>query len=226
MQPYFFPYLGYYQLVNTVDKFIFYDDVNYIKGGFVNRNNILTRNGRLLITVPVKARSSFKKINELDYDKKKCKKIIKTVEQAYNKSPYFDEVNSLIIKVFNESESLSQLCINSVVRVFEYLDIEKDFTISSKLSYDRSKEAKEKIFDICKLMKSSDYVNSTGGQGLYNKEEFKDNGINLSFIEKNKINYEQFNNKGEFIDNLSIIDLLMNLKKEEVKALLLECNYI
>lgn len=95
MQPYLFPYLGYFQLVHHCDKFVFYDDVNYIKGGYVNRNNILCNSKKQLFTLPVEKASSFKKINELSFQRNP-KKIIRTIEQAYSKSTYFDEVMPLV----------------------------------------------------------------------------------------------------------------------------------
>ncbi|HCR3455045.1 TPA: WbqC family protein, partial [Proteus mirabilis] len=91
MQPYLFPYIGYYQLAYHSDMFIFYDDVNYIKGGYINRNNILTKNGPQLFTLPVKKASSFKKINELFYQED-TRKILTSISQAYSKAPYFTSV--------------------------------------------------------------------------------------------------------------------------------------
>lgn len=220
MQPYLFPYLGYYQLVNYCDKFVFYDDANYIKGGYINRNYILVQQKKQLITIPVINSSSFKRINELNFVVN-VKKTIKTIEQSYSKAPYFDEVMPMIFDVFNaEDRNVSNIASLSIKKVFTYLDIEKNFLFSSDLNYDREQSASDKVLSMCKILGSTRYCNSIGGKKLYEKDDFLLNKIKLLFLRMNNIYYSQ--GKIEFIENLSIIDVLMWNSLSEIRSLLLE----
>lgn len=218
MQPYLFPYLGYYQLVFHCDKFVFYDDVNFIKGGYINRNNILSNGKKQLFTMPVEQASSFKKINDLSFQPN-TKKIIKSIEQAYSKAPYFNEVMPLVSRVLNSNNrNVSSIASFSVIAIFEYLQLEKDFYFSSQLDYNREQAAANKLYAICDLFGADKYCNSLGGQKLYSKKCFLENGIDLSFISMGAINYQQC--KNEFVEGLSMIDVLMwNSKKEVIKLL-------
>ncbi|WP_159818012.1 WbqC family protein [Colwellia sp. 20A7] len=218
MQPYLFPYLGYYQLVNAVDKFVFYDDVTFIKGGYINRNNILSNGKAQRFTIPVPGMSSNTLINELSFDKN-IKKILKTIEQSYKKAPYFEHVFPLIESVLNnENRRVDHLCAKSISVVFDYLGINKDFYYSSELEYNRDLSAADKLIAMADILKSSDYINSPGGKSLYNKEYFAKKEISLSFIEIEKYEYSQ--NTGEFIPHLSMIDVLMWNSKSAILELL------
>lgn len=219
MQPYLFPYIGYYQLAYHADMFIFYDDVNYIKGGYINRNNILTKNGKLLFTVPVNQASSFKKINELEFSSN-IKKVLATIQQAYSKAPNFNAVYPMIEKILlSEDRNVAKIASNSIIEIFNYLEIPFKYEFSSNIDYDRELDAKNKLFSFCKLYNAQKYTNTPGGRSLYNKDEFKSKNIELTFIETDDITYTQFNNE-KFESNLSIIDLLMNLNKEQIIKLL------
>ena len=218
MQPYLFPYLGYYQLVNSVNTFVFYDDVNFIKRGYINRNNILSNGKSLRFTIPVINASQNKLINELSFDKN-VKKILKTIEQSYKKAPYFEHVFPLVESVLNnENRRVDHLCAKSISVVFDYLGINKDFYFSSELEYNRDLSAADKLIAMADVLKSSDYINSPGGKSLYNKEYFAKKEISLSFIEIEKYEYSQ--NTGEFIPHLSMIDVLMWNSKVQIIELL------
>jgi len=218
MQPYLFPYLGYYQLVSAVDKFVFYDDVTFIKGGYINRNNILSNGKAQRFTIPVPGMSSNTLINQLNFDGN-VKKTLKTIAQSYKKAPYFEHVFPLIEVVLNdENRRVDHICAKSISVVFEYLDINKDFHFSSELEYNRDLSAADKLIAMASLLKSNDYINSPGGKSLYNKEYFAEKKICLSFIEIEKYEYSQ--NTDEFIPHLSIIDILMWNNKEQVVELL------
>lgn len=218
MQPYLFPYLGYYQLVSAVDKFVFYDDVTFIKGGYINRNNILSNGKAQRFTIPVPGMSSNTLINQLNFDGN-VKKILKTIAQSYKKAPYFEHVFPLIEVVLNdENRRVDHICAKSISVVFEYLDINKDFRFSSELEYNRDLPAADKLIAMARLLKSNDYINSPGGKSLYNKEYFAKKEISLSFIETEKYEYSQ--NTDEFIPHLSMIDVLMWNNKEQVVELL------
>lgn len=218
MQPYLFPYLGYYQLANAVDKFVFYDDVTFIKGGYINRNNILSNGKAQRFTIPVPGISSNTLINELRFDKN-VKKILKTIEQGYKKSPYYKDVFPIIESVLNdENRSVQHVCAKSILLVFEYLGIQTDFYFSSELDYNRSLSAADKLIAMADVLKSKSYINSPGGKSLYDKEYFLEKNVKLSFIEIEQYEYTQ--NTNEFVPHLSMIDVLMWNSKEEVIELL------
>lgn len=223
MQPYLFPYIGYFQMIKLVDKFVFYDDVNYIKQGWINRNRILLNGNDFMFTVPLEKANSFSLIkdtliNERFYSNWKSK-FSQTISQNYKKAPYFYEVFELIMQTLNiNCNSISELAIESVVSVSKYLQFDTEFLISSQRYENAELERTQRLFDICKKEKASHYINPLGGQELYGKEIFSKNGLQLSFIKSLPIEYKQFNN--EFIPWLSIIDILMFNSIEETNVLL------
>lgn len=214
MQPYLFPYIGYFQLINSTDVFVLYDDVNYIKQGYINRNNILSNGTPLRITLPVINASSFKKINELEFSKE-TKKILKTLEQSYSKAPYYKAVFPMIHDVLTSPErKVSHLCGEGIKKTLEYLNIKKIIEYSSEIDYERERSASDKIISMAKIKSADCYINSIGGQELYNYDYFNLNNIKLSFIKMNNINYLQ--PCREFVPNLSIIDALMWCEPREI----------
>ena len=223
MQPYFFPYIGYWQLLNAVDKYVIYDDVNYIKNGWINRNNILLNQQKHLITIPLDGASPFLPINQIKMtsNQKDKDKILKTIEMAYKKSPYFSDVFPIILRVVLEPTcTISNALINQFRLVCEYLDIKTELIVSSQLDKNNELKAQDKVLDICKNLGATEYINAIGGTELYDKDTFQANGIQLNFLKTNDIKYKQFNN--EFIAGLSIIDVLMFNSKEDIKKLLLQ----
>ncbi|EKO3569134.1 WbqC family protein [Vibrio metschnikovii] len=223
MQPYLFPYIGYYQLAYLSDIFVFYDDVNYIKNGYINRNEILTKNGRQLFTLPVNKASSFTPIKDL-YFSDNIRKILAQITQAYSKAPYFNDVYPIVEKVFiSKNRSVEYMTSMSIIEVFKYLNVDFNYFFSSALAYERQKSAEFKLFEMCKLFGSRKYVNSIGGSALYNKSNFLKEGVELLFLSSKECHYSQFNNDSVFQDNLSIIDVLMNNGKDSILELL--ANY-
>ena len=218
MQPYFFPYIGYWQLINSVDTFIIYDDVNFIKRGFINRNNLLQNNNAQLITLELIGASQNKKINEIKIGSNSIK-ILKTIQHNYAKAPYFDEVFLLIEDIFdNSTKNLSVFIGDSLIKTSKYLGLNTEFIYSSSLKNDTTLKAKDRLVEISKLFKATEYINTIGGVDLYNKDDFRREGINLSFIKTDKIEYKQF--KDQYVPNLSIIDVLMFNSKEEIFKML------
>lgn len=221
MQPYFFPYLGYWQTLNAVDKYVIYDDVNYIKNGWINRNNILLNNQKHLITIPLDGASPFLLINQIKTTPRENEKekLLKTIDAAYKKAPYFDVVFPIIHDVIMEK---SNLIINALVlqlkSVCKYLDIQTELIISSTMDKDNSLKAQDKVIHICKMLGGTQYINAIGGQELYNFEDFKKNGLELSFLKTEFTPYKQF--KNEFIPGLSMIDILMFNSPEQIKTML------
>lgn len=220
MQPYFFPYLGYWQAINAVDEYVLYDDVTYIKGGWINRNNILINNKPNLITLPLEGASSYKKINEIFVTSniKIKEKLCKSILMAYSKAPYFNDIYPLIEKSIMKSGIISQIIYETVLDICDYLDIKTKILLSSEINKDNSLKAQDKVIDIVKNLNGDTYINAIGGQNLYNAQQFKDNGIDLYFIKTEEIKYKQFDN--DFVQNLSIIDILMFNSKEQIGEML------
>ncbi len=227
MQPYLFPYIGYWQLINSVDTFVLYDDVNYIKGGWINRNNILINGSSHLFTLPLIDSSPNKLINEISVTDniKQKQKLLKSFELAYAKAKYKDDVLPLLNNILMQEECRLHLFLYHQFKIIcEYLGLDTEILISSDIVQTQGLHAQDRVIDICKCLKTTRYINAIGGQELYNKEEFKKNGIDLYFIKTNEIKYKQF--KNEFVPNLSIIDVLMFNSPEEVRELLTKYELI
>lgn len=218
MQPYFLPYIGYFQLIKAVDKYVIYDDVNFIKGGWINRNRILLNGTAFMINVPMQSASPYKKINEISIGKNK-EKILLTIEQAYRKAPYFTNVSPLITNIVNyDSENLATYISNSIIKISEFLKLDTTFVLSSEIKKNNDLKAQEKVLSICKVMDASVYYNAIGGQELYDKVQFAENNIELKFIKPKPFEYIQFRN--EFIPWLSILDVLMFNSIEKIGIML------
>lgn len=221
MQPYFLPYTGYWQLLNAVDKYVIYDDVNYIKGGWINRNRILINKEAKYFNVKLNGASPNKLINEVEVslDEVYQKKLLKTIEENYKKAPFFYKIFPVIQRIVENKEiNLAKYLEYSIREICSYLDIKTELIISSNLEKNNSLKGKDKVIEICKKLGGSEYYNAIGGQELYSFEEFKSNGIELKFLKTEEINYQQFNN--EFVPYLSILDVMMFNSKEKVKEFL------
>ncbi len=222
MQPYVFPYIGYFQLIHAVDTFVFFDDVNYYKRGWINRNRILLDGKDFLFTVPLSKASQNKRINVIDVQKetKWLDQLLATIQQAYSRAPNFKETMKIIESVFTENfTTISDLAIISVKKVSEFLEIETNFELSSQMypETDYLKKA-DRLIAITHKNGSEQYINPSGGVELYSKDYFLDNGVQLSFIENELVPYSQF--KNEPITGLSIIDVLMFNTKLQVASML------
>lgn len=219
MQPYFLPYIGYFQLLNSVDEFVFYDDVNFIKGGWINRNDILLNDKRQKIVIPCLAASPNKLINEIliQREDKRLTKTKKTLFQAYQKAKYFNDVGPILEKIFNDKEDrISHVAGMSIKLVAEYLNIEKKFHYSSEAFSDlRGLERAERLIEIVNELAGHTYINMVGGNQLYSRGFFQSRGLELKFLQPQIREYAQ--NSSNFQPSLSIIDLLMNLSPEEVR---------
>ena len=225
MQPYFFPYIGYFQLINAVDKFILYDDVTFIKQGWINRNYILANKQKHLISLPLSKISQNKLISETFINKSEItrwyKKFLLSIERQYKKSPNYKEVFELIVSIFeyvNQVAIISEFNKLSIERINEYLEIRTEIENSSRKYNNENLSGQDRIIDICKKENATIYINAIGGTELYDKKKFKNSNINLYFLKPKYISYKQQNNK--FIPNLSIIDVMMFNSKEEINKML------
>lgn len=223
MQPYIFPYIGYFQLIHAVDHFVFYDDVNFIKQGWINRNNILLNGSVNLFTIPLENASSFTPIKDTSLHPVKYplwkKKFMRSVEEAYRKAPFFKEAFSVIERTLNaDVTAVSALAETSVKLVCEYLQVQKNF-LTSSLAFPEtaSLERADRLVTICKKLNANHYINPKGGMQLYSKEFFAGNGIVLNFINSGTDEpYVQIRS-AEFKPSLSIIDVLMMNSPEDVR---------
>lgn len=222
MQPYFFPYLGYFQLIALVDKFIIYDDVNYINRGWINRNNILINGKAGLISVPLIGASQNKLIKDISPmdDHKWRNTLLKTIEHNYKKAPHFKIVFEIIQKIIMaDAATISELNFIGIKTVSEYIGITTDF-IPSSVIYDNSAlKGQYRILDICKKENANHYINPIGGMELYDHKVFLNEGISLNFIKTEISPYKQFSN--EFTPSLSIIDILMFCEPKYISQTLL-----
>lgn len=225
MQPYFVPYLGYWQLMNAVDRYVVYDDVNYIKGGRVNRNSILQNGQSQYFNLPLIGASPNKHINEVEVnnDPKQQEKLLRTLEMCYKKAPYYAQVQPIFQEIFTQTETnLAKYLFFSFQKIGAYLGITTELILSSELEKDCTLKAHDKVIAICKELGADHYYNSVNGIPLYepHRSLFDENGIQLCFPKMRDISYKQF--KGEFVPYLSIIDVMMFNSQEECQRLLLE----
>ena len=221
MQPYIFPYIGYFQLINAVDKFVIYDDVNFINKGWINRNRILNNGKDSLFTIPLKEASQNKLINEIEinWDIAWKSKFLKTLEQCYKKAPFYSEILPIIEQTLSiDNEPVSKVIEHNLRLICNYLDIKTEIISSSALYQNTHLKAQERILDICLQEKVSQYINPIGGLELYDKDFFETKNLQLNFIKSNSIEYPQF--KNEFVPWLSMIDVLMFNSKDKIKEFL------
>lgn len=218
MQPYFMPYIGYFQTMAAVDKYVVYDDVQYIKGGWVSHNYLLVGGRKQLFSIQLKGASPNKKFNEVEIGDN-FKKLTHMLQLNYCKAPFYAEVMPLLEEIFNyEDRNLARFLWNSYRKLFEFLGIDTDIILSSSIEKDNSLRGKEKVLAICKALGADTYLNAIGGQEMYGKEEFSANGVNLHFVKTDDLTYRQFGS--EFEPGLSFIDVLMFNGREGTKELL------
>ena len=187
MQPYLFPYLGYFQLISAVDKFVVYDDVTFIKQGWVNRNYILLNGAKYLFTFPVKSISSNVLISETIVSKTPFNwqyKLLQTINQAYKKAPFFEDVFPIVELIILEStdKSIANIATESIEAVMKYLSIQTDVQVSSSIYENDHLKRVDRVIDICTKENAITYVNAIGGQELYKQEAFSKSAMNLCFL--------------------------------------------
>ncbi len=223
MQPYFFPYLGYFQLIQAVDAFIFLDDVDFIKRGWINRNRILLDGDGHMLSVPLIKASQNRPINsiELGFDRKWLDDFYAKLEHAYKKAPHYQSVMKLVEEVMESgAQRIDELTIASVRAVCRYLELDTRLHRSSVLDPSKSGKAHERILRLCEELGADRYINPFNGRHLYRADDFSQAGLELRFLKKKEgLHYPQFKSSN-FVDNLSILDVLMFNDEEEVRRLL------
>jgi len=209
MQPYFFPYIGYFQLIGSVDLFIIYDNIKYTKKGWINRNRFLRDGADSVFTLPLRKDSDFLDVRDRavadDFDRGK---LANQLREAYRRAPHFHQAFPVIENaIMSPQANLFDYIYVSVVDVCRYLGIGTRIVASSSIAVDSALKAEDRVLALCKVTGASGYVNAIGGQKLYSREEFEAHGVELKFLESHAITYPQF---GEpFVSWLSIIDVMM-----------------
>ena len=223
MQPYFMPYIGYFQLIKSVDRFVVCDDVQYIKQGWINRNRLLINGEPKLFTFSLKKDHNNYNINKRYFSsnfKKDKEKLMRILKGAYKKAPYYSQVEELISNIlkYDNNANIGDFIDNSIREVCKYLGIETEIIKSSNIEKDNTLKCQDKVIDIIKKVHGNIYINSIGGTALYSKDVFKENNIELYFLKRNELEYKQFHNK--FVSDLSIIDVMMFNSVEDIQKLL------
>lgn len=229
MQPYLFPYIGYFQLMHAADRFVVYDDVNYIKQGWINRNRILVNDEPHLFTMPLAGAGSFTLINAIGLDGTAYStwraKFLKTLAQAYRKAPYAQSVMPVVERaLLPDRTSLAELLLDSLRAVMEHVGISTTLIPSSSVYANKHLGGQERILDICAQEAASEYVNPIGGVELYAKADFEQRGLRLWFLKSRLREYAQFG--GPFQPGLSIIDAMMFNPPEVLREMLDEYDEV
>lgn len=220
MQPYFFPYLGYFQLIRAVDAFVVFDDVSFIKRGWISRNAILGGGVAQRLTLDTSGASQNRLISEVGVGANRDK-LLKTIRQNYAQAPQFGAAYPVIEEALALPEAnLARFLERGLQLVCGYLGLQPGWHCSSGMEKEAGLRGQDKVLALCEALGASHYINLPGGQALYDRAEFARRGITLSFIRPRPIAYRQLG--GPFVPNLSIIDVMMFNDREQCANLLQE----
>jgi hypothetical protein len=221
MQPYFLPYIGYFQLMDMVDTFVLYDNVEYTKKGWINRNRFLLNGRPQYFSVNLEKASDFATIRERRISSvftQERIKILNRMQNAYRRAPYFEQTYPLLTDCLMCAEiSLFDFIMSSVRRVARHLDIDTEIVVSSTLPIDHNLKNKYKLWALSRHLGIKKYVNPIGGAKLYDKDEFSAEGVDLVFHQSQLPEYEQGKPVGEFEPALSVVDVLMFNGRDRTK---------
>ena len=212
MQAYFLPYIGYFQLLDMVDEFVIYDNIEFSKASWIRRNRMLQNGTDAYFSLPIKKGSDFLDVDQrylVDNYDIEAARLLRRIESNYSKAPYFNQFFPVVKEiVYCEERNLFDYILNSVKRIKDYLGISTPIRTLSKLGHDiHQLKAQDKVFAACKVLQATHYVNSSGGTHLYDTESFQNENIKLLFYNAKKIEYPQFHNN--FVPFLSILDVCM-----------------
>ena len=217
MQPYFMPYIGYFQLIAAVDVFVVYDNIKYTKKGWINRNRMLLNGKDVTFSLPLKKDSDTLDVVERELSADFARhKLLSQFKGAYTKAPHFNDSFRLLERVVNcEDGNLFQYIHHSLVEICRHLGIETEIKVSSSIPINHDLKGQDKVFALCKSLNADTYINAIGGTDLYDKREFRALEIELQFIKAKPLEYAQFS--APFVPWLSIIDVLMFNPLDAVK---------
>ncbi len=211
MQPYFCPYIGYFQLMGAVDRFVLLDNVQYKKGGWFNRNRVLSDGTDKLFSIPVKKQSTYLDVRDrlLAEDSIKVRAaVLESISTLYKGAPQHAQVMPLLQSIFlYETENFFDFVHHSLSQLNRALRIDTPILLSSAVAIDEGLKGQERVIAINKALGADTYINASGGRELYRQEDFAREGIALKFLQPRMIEYEQFGQ--HFVPWLSIIDVMM-----------------
>jgi hypothetical protein len=218
MQPYFFPYIGYFQLISAADTFVIYDNIKYTKKGWINRNRILRDGKEVMFSLPLKKDSDYLDVCERELSKDfNPDKLLSQFKGAYQRAPYFAQTFRLVEQIVRYDDvNLFRFLHHSIVKLCEYFGIKTEIKISSDIPIDQELTGQDKVLALCVAAAAKTYINAIGGLELYSKETFRLQGIELKFIKSQPLEYPQFGDT--FVPWLSIIDVLMFNPVEQVQS--------
>jgi WbqC-like protein family len=224
MQPYFMPYIGYFQLIAAVDQFVIYDNIKYTKKGWINRNRFLQNGKDTTFSLPLKKDSDSLDVCERelapDFDREK---LLNQFRAAYRRAPYFDQTFPLIERVMQYPDpNLFLFLRNSIAQICSHLGITTKIMVSSEVDIDHQLRAQDKVLALCKALGATVYLNAIGGVELYSKKAFEDKGTKLQFIQSKPFDYVQLGDA--FVPWLSIIDVMMFNHLDVIQACV-QTNY-
>ncbi len=217
MQPYFFPYIGYFQLIAAVDQFIIYDNIKYTKKGWINRNRLLQDGKDVLFSLPLKAGSDSLDIVERELATDfKPEKLLRQFRNAYGRAPFFAQTMPLVERiVLHDDQNLFNFLHHGLIATCQHLGITTPIHVSSAVNIDHELKSQDKVIALCKAMGASRYINAIGGMDLYSGSVFKEHGIALNFIRTAAFEYAQYG--APFVPSLSIVDVMMFNSLENIR---------
>lgn len=209
MQPYFFPYIGYFQLIASVDQFVVYDNIKYTKKGWINRNRMLQNGKDVTFSLPLKKDSDSLDVCQRTLSTEfNREKLLNQFKGAYQQAPYFRQTFPLIENIVQyEDINLFEYLHHSITQICRHLGINTPIRKSSDIAIDHGLKSQDKVIALCEAVGANTYVNAIGGIDLYSKEIFHEKMIDLKFIQSKPFLYPQYG--GTFVPWLSIIDVLM-----------------
>jgi hypothetical protein len=221
MQPYFFPYLGYFQLMAASDVFVAYDDVQFIKGGWVHRNRILLNGAPVWMSFPVVTESHTLQIRQREYIQGRSHrtKLLRRLEGAYRQAPNFEATMNLVEKILTTPErNVAVLNTYALQEIASAIGLHTRIVTSSSLDKDNVARGAERVVSICGSVGAKVYLNAIGGVNLYDADFFEKRGLILRFIKPQFPEYGQ--SSSDFVGALSIIDVMMNIQFSDIGRML------
>jgi len=209
MQPYFLPYIGYFQLIGAVDVFVVYDQIKYTKKGWINRNRLLRNGADATFSLPLRSESDSLDVVDrhlaADFDRRN---LLNQFRGTYARAPHFDECFALLERIVGcEDNNLFRYLQHSITEACTHLGLSTDIRVSSSIDTDPQCKGQDRVLALCHALGADTYVNPSGGAELYSREAFANQGIDLHFLRALPFEYVQFGKP--FVPWLSIVDVLM-----------------
>jgi hypothetical protein len=217
MQPYLLPYIGYFQLLAAVDEFIVYDNIQYTKKGWINRNRLLENGRDAVFTLPITSASDYLDVRDRTIATEfKPQAMLQRFASAYGRAPFYAQTKPLLDEVFGHADrNLFGFLEHALHAAAQHLGIDTPIRVSSTVPIDHGLKAEDKVLALCAAAGASTYINSIGGTELYSRERFAADGVELSFLRALPFEYQH--KADPFVPSLSIVDVLMHNPLDEVR---------